>query len=132
MVDDVPTILNHVSVGTDDVERAGRFYDAVLTPLGAQRLHAAEWGLAYGKKWPEFWVQLAFDQGRASGGNGTHIAFMAPPRDAVDAFYQAGLDQGGQDAGVPGERDYTPGYYASFLHDPDGNKIEAVHMPLGE
>ena len=88
--------------------------------------------MGYGKKWPEFWVQLASDQGQASAGNGTHIAFMAPSREAVDAFHQAGLDGGGRDAGAPGERDYTPGYYASFLHDLDGNKTEAVHMPLGD
>ena len=62
-------------------------------------------------------------------GNGTHVAFIAPSREAVDRFHAAALAAGGSDAGAPGPRDYTPDYYAAFVRDPDGNKLEAVHLP---
>jgi predicted lactoylglutathione lyase len=58
-----------------------------------------------------------------------HVALIAPSRAAVDAFHAAALAEGGSDAGAPGERDYTPDYYAAFVRDPDGNKLEAVHLP---
>lgn len=125
-----PTIMNHVSVGTNDLPSAGAFYDKVLAPLGAVRLFDESFGIAYGKQWPEFWVQLPFNEQTATPGNGVHIAFMAPSRDAVDAFHVAGLEAGGTCGGEPGLRDYVPGYYAAFLFDSVGNKIEAVHMPL--
>jgi predicted lactoylglutathione lyase len=85
-------------------------------------------GCAWGLDWPEFWAQLP-DTGEASSGNGAHVAFIAASREAVDAFHAAGLVAGGSDAGEPGLRDYTPDYYAAFVRDPDGNKLEAVHMP---
>ena len=124
------TIMNHMSVGTNNLKEEGDFYDKVMAPLGAKRVFDEDFGIAYGKKWPEFWVQLPFNQEKATAGNGVHVAFMAPDRAAVDAFYQAGIEAGGECAGEPGERPYVPGYYAAFLIDLSGNKIEAVHMPL--
>ena len=121
-------MFNHVSVGTLDLARATGFYDAVLGALGYRRTMSEGFGCAWGIEWPEFWAQLA-DEGDASPGNGTHIAFIAPSRQAVDAFHAAGVANGGSDAGAPGMRDYTPDYYAAFLRDPDGNKLEAVHLP---
>ena len=85
-------------------------------------------GCAWGVEWPEFWAQLP-DGGEAIAGNGTHVAFIAPSREAVDRFHAAALAAGGSDAGAPGPRDYTPDYYAAFVRDPDGNKLEAVHLP---
>ena len=129
MSDDNPSILNHMSLGSDDLERAGQFYDAVLAPVGAKRIMTESYGISGGKVFPEFWVGPAFD-GKATGpGNGTHVAFTAPDRAAVDAFYEAGLAAGGTCDGPPGERDYHPGYYAAFLRDPDGHKVEAVYIP---
>jgi catechol 2,3-dioxygenase-like lactoylglutathione lyase family enzyme len=121
-------MFNHVSVGTSDLERASRFYDAALGALGYRRTMSESFGNAWGVEWPEFWAQLP-DDGEASAGNGVHVALIAPSREAVDAFHAAGLAAGGADAGAPGPRDYTPDYYAAFLRDPDGNKIEAVHLP---
>lgn len=121
-------MYNHVSVGTRDLERATRFYDAVLGALGYRRTMSESFGVAYGVEWPEFWVTLASD-GEATPGNGVHVAFIAPTRDAVQAFHAAALAEGGEDAGAPGLRDYTEDYYAAFVRDPDGNKIEAVHLP---
>lgn len=121
-------MFNHVSVGTRDLGDASRFYDAALGALGYRRTMSEDFGNAWGLEWPEFWVQ-APAQGEAVAGNGVHVAFIAPSREAVDRFHGAGVAAGGTDAGAPGARDYTPGYYAAYLRDPDGNKIEAVHLP---
>jgi catechol 2,3-dioxygenase-like lactoylglutathione lyase family enzyme len=121
-------MFNHVSVGTRDLERASRFYDAALGALGYKRTLSESFGNAWGVQWPEFWATLP-DEGEGAAGNGVHVAFVAASREAVDAFHAAGIAAGGSDAGAPGPRDYTPDYYAAFLRDPDGNKIEAVHLP---
>jgi catechol 2,3-dioxygenase-like lactoylglutathione lyase family enzyme len=121
-------MFSHVSVGTRDLERATRFYDAALGALGYRRTMSESFGCAWGLDWPEFWAQLP-DAGEASAGNGVHVAFIAASREAVDAFHAAALAAGGSDAGEPGLRDYAPDYYAAFVRDPDGNKLEAVHMP---
>jgi catechol 2,3-dioxygenase-like lactoylglutathione lyase family enzyme len=121
-------MFNHVSVGTRDLERAGRFYDAALGALGYRRTMSESFGCAWGVEWPEFWATLPED-GDAGAGNGVHVAFIAASREAVDAFHAAALAEGGSDAGAPGLRDYTPNYYAAFVRDPDGNKLEAVHLP---
>ena len=100
-------MFNHVSVGTRDLERASRFYDAALGALGYRRTMSEDFGNAWGLEWPEFWVAPPLD-GEANAGNGVHVAFIAPSREAVDAFHAAALAEGGSDAGAPGERDYTP------------------------
>ena len=124
-------MLSHVSVGTRDLARATRFYDAALGALGYVRTMTEDFGCAWGVKWPEFWATHAME-GEAAAGNGAHVAFIAPSREAVDAFHAAGLAAGGSDAGAPGLRDYTPDYYAAFLRDPDGNKVEAAFRGVGE
>ncbi len=130
MTDDIPSILHHVSLGTDDLERACTFYDAVMPHLGAGRMMRFPFAAAYGKEFPELWIGKPVDEGRAVAGNGTHVCFIAPSRDAVDAFHAAGLEAGGADEGAPGSRpDYGPGYYGCFLRDPDGHKIEAAIIP---
>ena len=130
MANDIPSILHHVSLGADDIERAGAFYDAVMTPLGARRIMEFPFAVAYGKQFPEFWIGKPLARGNAGAGNGTHVCFIAPSREAVDAFHAAGLDAGGTDEGAPGPRPvYGPGYYGCFLRDPDGHKIEAAIVP---
>ncbi len=121
-------MFNHVSVGVRDLDRAGRFYDAALGALGYRRTMSESFGLAWGVSWPEFWATMP-TEGDAAAGNGTHVAFIAPSREAVDAFHAAALAAGGVDVGAPGLRDYTADYYAAFVRDPEGNKIEAVHLP---
>ena len=130
MANDIPSILHHVSVGTDDLERASAFYDAVMPHLGARQVMRVPFAVAYGKQFPEFWIGKPLDQGNAIAGNGTHICFIAPSREAVDAFHATGLEAGGVDEGVPGPRPYYgPEYYGAFLRDPDGHKIEAAIVP---
>lgn len=128
--------LDHVSVGVSNMKRSKAFYDAVLAPLGLKIVMPVEingqlLGAGYGSDHPSFWIGLPHDHKAASMGNGVHIAFRAETREAVDAFYLAALDQGGIEDGKPGLRhEYHPDYYAAFVRDPDGNKIEAVcHAP---
>ena len=84
--------------------------------------------VAYGKQFPEFWVQVPIDTRRATVGNGVHIGFMAGSKAEVDAFYEAALAAGARDAGEPGGREhYGEPYYGCFVCDLDGNKIEAMH-----
>ncbi len=125
-------MLHHVSIGVADVERAAQFYDAVLKKLGFKRvMEVMPYGIAYGFKMPQFWVQLPHDQGSPSGGNGTHIAFNANSKAAVNAFHAAAVSAGGRDEGAPGPRpEYTPEYYGAFVRDLDGNKIEAVFFDM--
>ncbi len=121
-------MLHHVSVGVKDVAKAATFYDKVLKPLGFKRvMEFMPYAVAYGDKFPEFWVQLPADGRPATVGNGVHISFAAATKAAVNKFHAAALAGGGTDEGAPGPRpDYGPTYYGSFCRDIDGNKIEAV------
>ena len=125
-------MLHHVSIGVTDVGRAAQFYDAVLAKLGFKRvMEVMPYGIAYGLKMPQFWVQLPHDQSAPSSGNGTHIAFNANSKAAVNAFHAAAMSAGGKDEGAPGPRpEYTPEYYGAFVRDLDGNKIEAVFFDM--
>ncbi len=130
-MDDIPSILSHVSIGTNQFEQALAFYDAVLPVLGCRRLMEHPDAVAYGKQYPEFWLQTPFDGQPATVGNGTHIGFIAPTKAAVHAFYEAALAAGGQDEGAPGARaDYGEPYYGCFVRDLDGHKIEAAFWDL--
>jgi len=132
MSDDVPSILSHVSIGTDDFERAVAFYDRVLPTLGCRRVAEHPGAVAYGRRFPEFWVQRPFDDGPASVGNGTHVGFIAPSKEAVDDFHGTAIAAGGTDDGAPGPRpDYGEPYYGCFVRDPDGHKIEATFWDMG-
>ena len=123
---DNPSILSHVSIGTNNFERAVAFYDKVLPTLGCKRIMEHPGTVAYGKQYPEFWVQTPIDGNPASVGNGTHIGFIAPTKEAVHAFHEAALAAGGVDDGAPGSRpDYGEPYYGCFVRDPDDHKVEA-------
>ncbi|MBT8765349.1 VOC family protein [Metapseudomonas boanensis] len=126
-----PSILSHVSLGTNDFERAVAFYDKVLPTLGCKRIMQHPGAVAYGREYPEFWVQTPIDGRPASVGNGTHIGFFAPDKAAVMAFYEAALDAGAKGEGEPGPRpDYGDPYFGCFVRDPDGHKIEASYWDL--
>jgi len=115
MQDDNPSILSHVSAGTNDFERALKFYDAVMPILGAKRvLEALEHGaVAYGKLYPEFWVQKPHDGGIAETANGTHFGFNVSSKEQVHAFWDAAIAAGASPDGEPGDRPhYGEPYYA--------------------
>lgn len=120
-------MIDHISVGTNDIAKARSFYDAVLGELGLRLLGSSERSADYGVSGTLFSVETPVDGRRASSGNGSHIAFSAGSREAVDGFHCAALAHGGVDAGPPGQRpEYDAHYYGAFVFDPDGNKIEAV------
>ena len=126
-MDDNPSILSHVSLGTNDLDRATAFYDAVLAPLGCRRIEEFPGGVAYGKAFPEFFVQTPIDGAPASVGNGTHVGFFAASKAAVHAFWDAALAAGATPDGPPGPRPhYSAAYYGCFVRDRDGHKIEAT------
>jgi catechol 2,3-dioxygenase-like lactoylglutathione lyase family enzyme len=122
-----PSIVSHVSIGTNQFDRAIAFYDRVLGTLGCRRVMEHPQAVAYGKQFPEFWVQTPIDGQRASVGNGTHFGFIAASKDQVHAFYEAAMAAGAADDGGPGPRPlYGEPYYGCFVRDPDGHKIEAA------
>ncbi|MEZ2409202.1 VOC family protein [Bosea sp. RCC_152_1] len=120
-------MIDHISVGTNDLGKARTFYDAVLAELGIRLLSSSTRSADYGVSSVLFSIETPVNGKRASSGNGTHIAFAAGSREIVNAFYHAALANGGTDAGAPGVRpNYDAHYYGAFVFDPDGNKIEAV------
>ena len=119
-------MIHHVSVGTNDLKRARVFYDAVMPFIGFRFIKQNERIIGYGLTDVVFSVETPFDRSAASPGNGGHVAFRAGSRKHVQAFYEAGLKNGGTDDGPPGIRSYDRHYYAAFLRDPDGNKVEIV------
>jgi len=123
-----PSIISHLSIGTNDFDRAVAFYDKVLTTLGCKQIMSYPGAVAYGREYPEFWVQKPIDGKPASVGNGFHIGFVANAKDDVHAFHEAAISAGGKDDGAPGPRpDYGEAYYGCFIRDLDGNKIEATY-----
>lgn len=120
-------MIHHVSIGTNDLERARAFYDPLMTLLGYRNLRDYPHSLDYGVTDIVFSVETPVDGAPATPGNGVHICFQAADPKAVRAFHRLALELGGVDAGAPGIRpDYDAHYYGAFVHDPDGNKIEAV------
>ena len=123
-----PSIISHISIGTNNFDRAVVFYDRVLSTLGCKQIMKHPGAVAYGKEFPEFWVQTPFNGEPATIGNGSHIGFIANTKEAVHAFHEAALNEGGIDDGAPGPRpDYGDAYYGCFIRDIDGNKIEATY-----
>ena len=119
-------MLDHVSIGVRDIAVARRFYDSVLATLGCRCLYEYEGGAGYGAEQPQFWLNATERPVPADDRSGLHFSFVAPTRAAVDAFYAAALKAGGRDNGKPGLRpDYGPNYYAAFVYDRDGYRIEA-------
>ena len=120
-------MIDHVSIGVKDLAGAGRFYDAVLAPLRYACQHAGDTMRGYGdERRTALWLNLAKRPVPPDMESGLHICFSAPDRAGVDAFHAAALANGGKDNGKPGVRpDYSAGYYAAFVIDPDGYRIEA-------
>ena len=122
-------MLLYATVGTNDLLRAGRFYDAVLPFLGYRRQKEAPGEIGYAADEDvrcRFWVVEPFNREPATFGNGVTIALVAPNRAAVDAFHAAALAEGGTDEGAPGLRPFHASFYAAFVRDHDGNKLAAV------
>jgi len=125
-------LLGHISFGVSDLARTTAFYDATMMALGYARVFTGPGSVGYGLPGTEndrLRLFLTPDPVTPPG-PGFHLAFLAPNRDTVDRFHEAALKFGGVDQGTPGLRPhYGPGYYAAFVLDPDGYKLEAKHPP---
>jgi catechol 2,3-dioxygenase-like lactoylglutathione lyase family enzyme len=120
-------MLHHISLGVSDLARSAAFYDAVLAPLGYVRVWTDETAIGYGVAGGGDKLAIKLRDGAVAPGPGFHLALAAPDRASVDRFHEAALRHGGRDNGAPGLRpQYGPGYYAAFVVDPDGYRIEAV------
>jgi catechol 2,3-dioxygenase-like lactoylglutathione lyase family enzyme len=132
MAEPNPSLISHVSIGTNRFEQASAFYDAVLGALGARRLMEHPGAVCWGRQLPEFWLQTPIDGEPATLGNGSHFGFVADSREQVHAFWNAALAHGGRPDGEPGPRpDYGAPYYGCFVRDLDGHKIEAAFWDAG-
>jgi catechol 2,3-dioxygenase-like lactoylglutathione lyase family enzyme len=119
-------MINHLSIGVRDVTASKRFYDAALKPLGYACLSESPGSLGYGRDAVALWIGAAERPVPADDKSGLHVCFDAPSRDSVAAFHAAALRTGGRDNGKPGLRaDYGADYFAAFVIDPDGYRIEA-------
>ena len=119
-------MLNHVSIGVRDIAKTKKFYDAALKPLGYKCLSEGETSLGYGKDAVTLWILASDRPVPADDKSGLHFCLDAPSRKAVAAFHAGALGAGGSDNGKPGLRaDYGPNYYAAFVVDPDGYRLEA-------
>lgn len=117
-------MIDHVGFEVSDLKRSARFYDPVFFALGARRMLESEHAIAYGVNEPHFWIVV---RGQAPAPGYGHVALSASGRAAVDAAYRAGLVAGGSDDGPPGIRpQYGRRYYAAYLRDPDGLRVEIV------
>jgi catechol 2,3-dioxygenase-like lactoylglutathione lyase family enzyme len=123
-------MLSHLSFGVEDLARATAFYEAALAPLGYVCVWRNERGSGFGAPGGNDKLALFAKPGKARApGDGFHLCFEAKKQAAVAAFHAAALAAGGTDAGAPGLRaHYSPTYYAAFVIDPDGHKLEAVHQ----
>jgi catechol 2,3-dioxygenase-like lactoylglutathione lyase family enzyme len=117
-------MIDHVGFEVSDLQRSARFYDAVFYALGARRMFESEHAVAYGINDPQLWIVV---RGRAPSPGYGHVALTAGGKAAVDAAHAAGVANGGSDDGAPGQRpQYGRRYYAGYLRDPDGLRVEVV------
>jgi catechol 2,3-dioxygenase-like lactoylglutathione lyase family enzyme len=127
-------MIDHVSVPVRSLERATRFYEGVLGALGYEKLVVRAGTIGFGKRYAEFWINLRPGMSPADRDSGGHLCLRARSREEVDAFHAAGLALGGSDDGPPGPREHDEAaqiYYAAFIRDPDGSRIEAVSFIAG-
>ena len=117
-------MYDHVGLTVADLERSRAFYSAALAPLGITELARFANFIGFGREHPQFWI----GEGAAvQPSPRTHVAFAAVTRLEVEAFHRAALEAGGVDHGAPGLRpQYGPSFYAGYVRDPDGNKLNAV------
>lgn len=126
-------MIDHVSAGVSDLERAARFYELALAPLGLSRLVTRPATIGFGKSYPEFWINLRADMAPVPQDTGVHVCLRARSTNDIDAFHAAAITAGGRSDGAPGLRAHDRvRYYAAFIVDPDGNRVEAVTFPTDD
>jgi catechol 2,3-dioxygenase-like lactoylglutathione lyase family enzyme len=120
-------MIDHISVAVRDLGASARFYQAVLGAIGYQKLVVRPRTIGFGKSYPEFWLNLRASLASVDPDSGMHAALRVRTSELVDAFHAAAVAAGGSCDGAPGLRpQHGEGYYAAFIRDPDGNRVEAV------
>jgi catechol 2,3-dioxygenase-like lactoylglutathione lyase family enzyme len=120
-------MIDHVSIAVRDLDKAAAFYDPVMRALDFARLVTRENTVGYGKKYAEFWLNVRPAMAPVPADGGCHVCLRTRTREQVDAFHRAAVAGGAADDGRPGLRaEYSANYYAAFIRDPDGNRVEAV------
>jgi catechol 2,3-dioxygenase-like lactoylglutathione lyase family enzyme len=120
-------MFDHIGLEVTDLQRSAAFYDAVLFALGGRRMFEGPGALAYGVDRAQLWLVARGRGGHGDKSSFGHVALLASGRAAVDAAFAAGRANGGGDRGAPGPRpQYGPSYYAAYLTDPDGYRVEVV------
>jgi catechol 2,3-dioxygenase-like lactoylglutathione lyase family enzyme len=120
-------MIDHVSIVVRDLGAAAKFYEAVLATIGYAKLVVRTHTVGFGKTYPEFWLNHRPAMAEVAADTGIHVCLRARSTAAVDAFHRAALSSGATCDGAPGLRvGDSAGYYAAFIRDPDGNRIEAV------
>jgi catechol 2,3-dioxygenase-like lactoylglutathione lyase family enzyme len=126
-------MIDHVSLAVADLDRAARFYEAVLGAIGFAKLEVRPATVGFGKRYPEYWLNHRPAMAGITADTGAHVCVRAPSTAAVDAFHAAALTAGGSSDRAPGLRPHrTGGYYAAFVRDLDGNRVEAVTFVKNE
>jgi catechol 2,3-dioxygenase-like lactoylglutathione lyase family enzyme len=120
-------LIGYVTIGTNDLPRAAKFYDALLGVIGGKRFMELDRNIAWSNGGAGLAVCKPFDGKAASVGNGVMVALVAGSQDNVAALYKKALELGGKDEGPPGPRG-TSGFYAAYFRDLDGNKLCAFHV----
>lgn len=120
-------MIDHVSIAVRDLAGCAHFYETVLAPLGYAKLVMRPKTIGFGKKYPEFWLNERPTMTPVDADSGVHICLRARDAETVQAFHDAALKSGGSSDGAPGPRSgEMKGYYAAFIRDPEGNRIEAA------
>lgn len=126
-------MIDHVSIAVSDLAASAAFYEDVLAPLGLTRLVERERTVGFGRRYPEFWLNLRPTMQPVGEDTGSHVCLRAPSKEAVTAFYDRAIRLGGRGDGEPRDRQAAiTVYFGAFIRDPDGNKIEALTFPRGE
>ncbi len=120
-------MIDHISLSVSDLAKSTVFYKAVLSSIGFETLAEREGTVGFGKKYPEFWLNHRPQMATVEADSGVHIALRTQGRESVERFYRAALQAGARSDGAPGFRSqYSESYYAVFIRDPEGNRIEVV------
>jgi catechol 2,3-dioxygenase-like lactoylglutathione lyase family enzyme len=120
-------MIDHISVAVSNLDASAHFYQAVLGAIGYQKLVVRPRTIGFGKSYPEFWLNLRASLAPIGADSGAHAALRVRTSELVDAFHAAAVAAGGRCDGAPGLRpQHGQGYYAAFICDPDGNRVEAV------
>ena len=120
-------MIDHISIAVRDLKAAERFYENALAAIGYTKLHVRPTTIGFGKKYADFWLNERRNMTPVAPDSGVHICLRARDTAVVQAFHAAALKNGGADDGTPGPRSgEMKGYYAAFIRDPEGNRIEAA------